>query len=34
VGGSNGSQMPLTGGPLGQTDIDFIRQWVSDGANP
>ena len=34
VGGANDSQMPLSGGPLSQGDIDTIRQWVTDGANP
>lgn len=27
-----GSRMPLIGGPLSQTTIDKIRQWISDGA--
>jgi len=34
VGGSNGSQMPLSGGPLDQADIDLIRAWVDGGALP
>ena len=34
VGGSNPSQMPLGGNPLAQGDIDLVRQWVTDGANP
>ena len=29
-----GSQMPLGGPPLPQDTIDFIRQWVTDGALP
>ena len=29
-----GSQMPPFGGPLDQSVIDDIRQWISDGANP
>jgi methionine-rich copper-binding protein CopC len=29
-----GAQMPLGGPPLPQTTIDFIRQWISDGALP
>ena len=29
-----GAQMPLGGPPLPQDTIDFIRQWVSDGALP
>ena len=32
VGGSNGSQMPLSGGPLSQADIDLVRDWVDGGA--
>jgi hypothetical protein len=27
-----GAQMPLTGGPLPQKDIQIIRSWVKDGA--
>lgn len=30
---ANGVQMPPFGGPLNQTVIDDIRQWVTDGAN-
>jgi hypothetical protein len=29
-----GGQMPLGGTPLAQTDIDAIRQWIVDGAQP
>jgi hypothetical protein len=29
---SVGSQMPLNGTALDQSDIDIIRQWISDGA--
>jgi len=29
-----GSRMPLGGAPLPQETIDFIRQWVSNGAPP
>ncbi len=27
-----GQQMPIIGGPLDQTIIDVIRQWIEDGA--
>ena len=27
-----GEQMPIIGGPLDQSVIDVIRQWISDGA--
>ncbi len=29
-----GSQMPLGGPPLPQPTIDFVRQWITDGALP
>ena len=29
---STGAQMPLGGPPVPQTTIDFVRQWISDGA--
>ncbi len=29
-----GGQMPLGGTPLPQTDIDVVRQWITDGALP
>ena len=29
-----GGQMPLGGTPLTQADIDVIRQWITDGAQP
>ena len=29
-----GAQMPLGGPPLAQDTIDFVRQWISDGAPP
>jgi hypothetical protein len=31
---SVGGRMPLGGTPLAQTDIDVIRQWITDGAQP
>lgn len=31
---SEGAQMPLGGPPLPQSTIDFVRQWISDGALP
>lgn len=31
---STGGQMPLGGTPLPQADIDMIRQWILDGAQP
>ncbi len=31
---STGGQMPLGGTPLPQADIDVIRQWITDGAQP
>ena len=30
--GATGQQMPPTGGPLPQADIDVIRQWITAGA--
>lgn len=29
---STGAQMPLGGPPIPQATIDFVRQWISDGA--
>ena len=29
-----GGRMPLGGTPLAQADIDVIRQWITDGAQP
>ena len=29
-----GARMPLNGTPLAQADIDIIRQWITDGAQP
>ena len=29
-----GAQMPLGGPPLAQDTIDFVRQWITDGAPP
>jgi len=29
-----GSQMPLGGPALSQSQINDIRQWIQDGANP
>jgi Bacterial Ig-like domain len=29
-----GGRMPLGGPPLAQADIDVIRQWITDGAQP
>ncbi len=29
-----GGRMPLGGTPLAQSDIDVIRQWITDGAQP
>ena len=29
-----GGRMPLNGTPLPQADIDVIRQWITDGAQP
>jgi mono/diheme cytochrome c family protein len=29
-----GSRMPLNGTPLVQADIDMIKQWIADGAQP
>lgn len=29
---SSGQQMPPTGNPLAQAEIDVIRQWITDGA--
>lgn len=31
---SEGQQMPLGGPPVAQSTIDFVRQWISDGALP
>jgi hypothetical protein len=31
---SVGGRMPLGGTPLAQSDIDVIRQWITDGAQP
>lgn len=31
---SEGDQMPLGGAPLPQSTIDFVRQWILDGALP
>jgi len=31
---SVGGRMPLGGTPLPQSDIDVIRQWITDGAQP
>ncbi len=31
---SEGDQMPLGGPPIPQPTIDFVRQWISDGALP
>ena len=31
---SVGARMPLNGTPLVQADIDMIRQWITDGAQP
>ena len=31
---STGAQMPLGGNALPQADIDVIRQWITDGAQP
>ncbi len=31
---SEGEQMPLGGPPVPQSTIDFVRQWISDGALP
>jgi hypothetical protein len=31
---SEGAQMPLGGPPIPQATIDFVRQWISDGAPP
>jgi hypothetical protein len=30
--GISGQQMPLTGGPLSQAQIDEVRAWVAAGA--
>jgi hypothetical protein len=29
-----GARMPLNGTPLAQADINIIRQWITDGAQP
>jgi hypothetical protein len=29
-----GGRMPLGGDRLSDADIDLIRQWISEGANP
>ena len=31
---AEGEQMPLGGPPVPQASIDFVRQWISDGALP
>ena len=31
---SAGEQMPLGGAPIPQSTIDFVRQWITDGALP
>lgn len=31
---AEGGQMPLGGAPVPQATIDFVRQWISDGALP
>ena len=31
---SVGDQMPLGGPPIPQSTIDFVRQWITDGAMP
>ena len=31
---SSGAQMPLGGPPIPQSTIDFVRQWITDGALP
>jgi len=31
---SKGQQMPLGGPPIPQSTIDFVRQWITDGAQP
>lgn len=31
---SDGGQMPFGGPPLPQSTIDFVRQWIADGALP
>ncbi len=31
---SSGEQMPLGGPPIPQPTIDFVRQWITDGALP
>jgi hypothetical protein len=31
---SEGEQMPLGGPPIPQAKIDFVRQWIADGALP
>jgi hypothetical protein len=31
---ASGERMPLGGTPLAQADIDVIRQWITDGAQP
>ena len=31
---SVGEQMPLGGPPIPQSTINFVRQWISDGASP
>ena len=30
---AEGARMPLGGDPLPQSDIDTIRQWITDGAS-
>lgn len=31
---AEGAQMPLGGPPLPQSTIDFVRQWIAEGAQP
>lgn len=31
---STGERMPLGGAPIPQSSIDYVRQWISDGALP
>lgn len=31
---STGEQMPLGGPPIPQSTIDYVRQWITDGAQP
>ena len=34
LGGGEGDQMPDGGPPLDQADMDLIRDWIDEGANP